>query len=71
MLVLSAEVEQYLPNYPTLLLFAAITILYLIYYLLMRYSTVKMEGNYDRSKKNIGKTLPPYPNGWYIACKSK
>lgn len=71
MLVLSAEVEQYLPNYPTLLLIAAITVLYLIYYLLMRYSTVKMEGNYDRSKKNIGKTLPPYPNGWYIACKSK
>jgi hypothetical protein len=71
MLVLSAEVEQYLPSYPTLLLFAAITVLYLIYYLLMRYSTVKMEGNYDRSKKNIGKTLPPYPNGWYIACKSK
>jgi cholesterol 7-desaturase len=71
MLVLSAEVEQYLPNYPTLLLIAAITVLYLIYYLLMRYCTVKMEGNYDRSKKNIGKTLPPYPNGWYIACKSK
>lgn len=71
MLVLSTEVEQYLPSYPTLLLFAAITVLYLIYYLLMRYSTVKMEGNYDRSKKNIGKTLPPYPNGWYIACKSK
>ena len=30
-----------------------------------------MKGNYDTKKRNIGKTLPPYPNGWYIACKSK
>jgi nitrite reductase/ring-hydroxylating ferredoxin subunit len=30
-----------------------------------------MKGDYDISKKNLGKSLPPYPNGWYIACKSK
>ncbi len=30
-----------------------------------------MDGRYDTKKKNLGKSLPPYPNGWYIACKSK
>ena len=30
-----------------------------------------MKGDYNTKKKNIGKTVPPYPNGWYIACKSK
>jgi hypothetical protein len=30
-----------------------------------------MKGDYNTKLKNIGKTLPPFPNGWYIACKSK
>jgi cholesterol 7-dehydrogenase len=30
-----------------------------------------MKGDYETSKKNIGKVLPPYPNGWYIICKGK
>lgn len=29
-----------------------------------------MRGDYDTKLKNIGKTIPPFPNGWYIACKS-
>ena len=30
-----------------------------------------MNGFYDIKLKKIGKTLPPFPNGWYIVCKSK
>ena len=30
-----------------------------------------MNGFYDIKLKKIGKTIPPFPNGWYIACKSK
>jgi cholesterol 7-dehydrogenase len=30
-----------------------------------------MKGDYDVSKKTLGKSLPPYPNGWHIACKAK
>ena len=56
---------------PRLLLMALSAILYAIYYSLMSYYTVKMEGAYNTKKKNLGKSLPPYPNGWYIACKSK
>jgi phenylpropionate dioxygenase-like ring-hydroxylating dioxygenase large terminal subunit len=30
-----------------------------------------MAGHYDKKKKNLGKSLPYFPNGWYIACKAK
>ncbi len=62
--------NEYFPNGYIILLSFAI-IVYLIYYSVFRYFTVRMQGNYDISKKNVGKSLPPYPNGWYIACKSK
>lgn len=29
-----------------------------------------MKGDYQTKGKHIGKTLPPFPNGWYIVCKS-
>ena len=45
--------------------------LYVVYYRLMSYSTVRMSGDYPQRLKNMGRTLPPFPNGWYIACKSK
>ena len=44
---------------------------YLLYYFIFSYFIVPFVGNYDITKKNIGKTLPFYPNGWYVACKSK
>ena len=71
MWTLPPAVQHYLPEYPSLVAICIAILLYIVYHILMRYCTVKMEGSYDRSKKNIGKTLPPYPNGWYIACKSK
>lgn len=44
-----------------------IIVIYVIYYRFFRYLTIRMKGSYDISKKK----LPPYPNVWYIACKSK
>jgi cholesterol 7-desaturase len=35
------------------------------------YAVIYMKGDYDVKKKRLGKTLPPFPNGWYVACKSK
>ena len=46
-------------------------LLYLTYYLQFGYFNCPMKGFYDTTKKNLGKTLPYYPNGWYIICKSK
>ncbi len=56
---------------PYWMLGTGLVVLYAIYYAVFRYLTVRMRGDYDTTKKNIGKSLPPYPNGWYIACKSK
>ncbi len=36
----------------------------------MKHFIVRMEGKYNPKKKNIGKPIPPYPNGWYIVCES-
>jgi hypothetical protein len=58
-------------NEPSLLLYPLAVLLYVIYYAIFHYFTVRMEGDYNTKKKNLGKSLPPYPNGWYIACKSK
>lgn len=30
----------------------------------------KSSGYYDPKLKNIGRPLPAYPNGWYVAVKS-
>lgn len=54
-----------------LIIFSSMAVLYAVYYSIFRYFIVRMRGNYDISKKNLGRSLPPYPNGWYIACKSK
>ena len=44
---------------------------YIVYLLIFKYHKIEMGGNYNSKLKNIGKTIPPFPNGWYIACKSK
>lgn len=60
-----------LSNEPALMLCPLAIVLYAVYYAVFHYFTVRMEGDYDTKKKNLGRSLPPYPNGWYIACKSK
>lgn len=46
-------------------------VLYCVYLYFFKYYGVVMSGDYDTKLKNIGKTIPPYPNGWYIVCKSE
>lgn len=53
------------------LLCMSLLVFYAIYYYFFRYLSIRMKGHYDISKKKLGRTLPPYPNGWYIASKSK
>lgn len=59
------------PYFPYYCILAALTLLYLIYVLKYRHPYFLFKGEYDVSKKNIKKTPPPYPNGWYNAAKSK
>lgn len=47
------------------------TIAYGVYLYFFKYHAVIMAGDYDTKLKNIGKTIPPFPNGWYIVCKSR
>ncbi len=63
-------INEYFTN-AYLIFLSALILVYLIYYSVFRYFTVRMKGNYDISKKTLGRSLPPYPNGWFIACKSK
>jgi hypothetical protein len=65
------EVQLFLTQNYQITLVALGVLVYLIYYWVFHYFTVRMDGRYDTKKKNLGKSLPPYPNGWYIACKSK
>ena len=46
-------------------------IAYVVYLSIFKYHKVYMKGNYDTKLKNIGKTIPSFPNGWYIVCKSE
>lgn len=34
-----------------------------------RYTPIA-KGNYNTNLKNMGRTLPPHPNGWYVMCRS-
>jgi hypothetical protein len=58
-------------SFKVLLALTVSVIGYCIYYKKFAYYKVEMEGDYDVKKKMIGNPLPPYPNGWYIACKSE
>jgi hypothetical protein len=59
-----------LDSFKVFLALSTILITYLIYFKNFAYYKVEMKGQYDIKKKNIGNPLPPYPNGWYVACKS-
>jgi hypothetical protein len=45
--------------------------LYLVYRAIFKGKVFRIYGNYDTKLKNIGKPLPPYANGWYVALRSK
>lgn len=48
----------------------ACVVLYLIYRSIFKGMIFKSSGYYDPKLKNIGRPLPAYPNGWYVAVKS-
>ena len=48
-----------------------VVLAYAVYKWYMHYIIIYMKGDYDIGRKHIGKTVPNYPNGWYIACRSK
>ena len=54
-----------------ILLAVLAVILYALYKWALGYAIVEMRGDYNQKSKHIGRTLPPFPNGWYVACKSK
>ena len=74
MLELITEFYQYVNQYEYFnYLFRGIIvlILYIIYLRIFKYYPCIYKLNYNVKLKNIGRTIPPFPNGWYIACKSK
>lgn len=50
---------------------AVLIVLYALYLYNFKYHEVLVEGDYNSKVKDIGRTIPPYPNGWYIVCKAK
>lgn len=57
-------------NFTMVLSLAIGAILYGVYLYIFKYFEVIMSGDYDSKLKNMGRTIPPYPNGWFIVCKS-
>lgn len=49
---------------------ASVLIAYLLYYIKFRAPHFLIEATSQHKKKNIGRPLPPYPNGWYCVSKS-
>lgn len=70
--VLSEILDIFLTNnlYRYLLYSFVTLIVYLIYRAIFKGMTFRAKGNYDTKLKNIGRPLPAYPNGWYVALRS-
>lgn len=58
-------------SYTWLAIILGTVILYSIYYYHFREAEFIIKPQYDVNKKKMGKPLPPYPNGWYVATHSK
>jgi hypothetical protein len=57
-------------NYPYLIYSLVIILVYLLYRVYFKGIIFSTRGDYDAKRKNIGNPLPPYPNGWYVACRT-
>lgn len=58
-------------NYGNVIAVLVLILFYGVYLYYFKYHEVIVKGNYNAKLKNIGKTIPPYPNGWFIVCKSQ
>lgn len=68
MLALSSRLNEIFPYATQILL---LVLAYLLYKAYFKGITFKCVGPYDAKMKNIGRPLPAYPNGWYVAIRSK
>lgn len=58
-------------SYTSLAVATLSLLLYIVYYCNFRKPEFVIKPEYDQKKKKIGKPLPPYPNGWYVALHSE
>ena len=65
------EANSFTLSYTTLAILISSIILYIVYYSKYREAEFLIKPRYDQKKKKIGKPLPPYPNGWYVAVHSR
>jgi len=65
------EAYSFAVSYTSLPMFAGAVLLYALYYFYFNGIIFEIKGNYNQKKKHLGKVLPPYPNGWYVADQSR
>jgi hypothetical protein len=66
--LISTFIQQNIGNLITVLV---LILFYGVYLYHFKYHQVIVKGDYNTKLKNIGKILPPFPNGWFIVCKSQ
>ena len=54
----------------TLLKISVALVLYVCYRFIFNGTIYRIKGVYDQKLRNIGKPLPSFPNGWYVALRS-
>jgi hypothetical protein len=69
--VIGNELCSFTMSYTTLVVTFITVFLYVVYYCKLREPEFVIKPRYDVKKKKIGKPLPPYPNGWYVALHTK
>ena len=65
------ETNSFSLTYTTLAILIGSIVLYILYYSKYREAEFVITPKYDQKKKKIGKPLPPFPNGWYVAVHSR
>lgn len=63
--------SHFYQTWPYSLHFLLLLLLYFLYRLYFKHITFRCVGSYDQKLKNIGRPLPSYPNGWYVAVRSE
>jgi cholesterol 7-dehydrogenase len=64
------ELLQFLQSDYRILLTLFIFTVYIVYYRKCRIYLFEQQKQFTKGKHHIGKTLPSYPNGWFVVCTS-
>jgi cholesterol 7-dehydrogenase len=70
MLHLVTLTASYLISNPKVIFVLLIVLAYLIYYKKYGFYVFIQKNNYTQGKHRMGKTLPAYPNGWFVIMES-